>query len=151
MDWIKKLTVAFWSIVVVVLIAVAWAFFLYKGMTVVNDQSDRIIGESIAILTMLLGIPLSLYLYHVYTKVKLPKEKDEKQIIKHIVKWFLLRIGVVVLALSLNFIAFVSSGSQSAFLCVVICLVFLVFFCRPNRDDLTYLLKNHQEEGKPCE
>jgi fatty acid desaturase len=114
------------------------------------DQSDRTIGESIAILTMLLGIPISLKLYHVYTREKLPSEKDEKRMIQHIVKWFLLRIGIVLVALVLNFIAYVVFGSQSAFLCVIICLVFLVFFCKPNRNDLTFLLKTDHEE-KTCE
>ena len=150
MDWIKKLTVTFWIIVGLVIVAVAAAFYSCYGVSVVTDQSDRTIGESIAILTMLLGIPISLKLYHVYTRDKLPKETDERRMIRHIVKWFLLRIGVVLLALTLNFIAFVVFGSQSGFLCVVICLVFLVFFCRPNRNDLSYLLRNDREE-KTCE
>ena len=62
MDWIKKLTIMFWAIVGVVLVAVAVAFYWSHGVTIVNDQSDRTIGEGIAILTMLLGIPLSLKL-----------------------------------------------------------------------------------------
>ncbi|MBO7507506.1 MAG: hypothetical protein J6T67_09030 [Paludibacteraceae bacterium] len=156
MDWIKKMTVAFWVIMGVVLLAVVYAFYYMSvynpnhDVMVIKDQSDRIVGESIAILTMLLGIPLSLRLYHVYTKNKLPKEKDEEQKVAHIVKWFLLRIGVVLVALALNFIAWMVFGSQSAFLCVVICLLFLLFFCKPNRNDLTYMLENHQEE-KSCE
>ena len=149
MDWIKKLTIMFWTIVGVVLVAVAVAFYWSHGVTIVNDQSDRTIGEGIAILTMLLGIPLSLKLYHVYTREKLPKEKDEKRLVNHIVKWFLLRLGIVLMALSLNFIAFVVFGSQSGLLCVLICLVFL-FFCRPIRGELTYL-QNSEREEKVCE
>ena len=148
MDWIKKLTIMFWTIVGVVLVAVAVAFYWSHGVTIVNDQSDRTIGEGIAILTMLLGIPLSLKLYHVYTREKLPKEKDEKRLVNHIVKWFLLRLGIVLMALTLNFIAFVVFGSQSGLLCVLICLVFL-FFCRPVRGELTYLL-NPEREDKVC-
>lgn len=149
MDWIKKLTIMFWTIVGVVLVAVAVAFYWSHGVTIVNDQSDRTIGEGIAILTMLLGIPLSLKLYHVYTREKLPKEKDEKRLVNHIVKWFLLRLGIVLMALTLNFIAFVVFGSQSGLLCVLICLVFL-FFCRPIRGELTYL-QNSEREEKVCE
>lgn len=149
MDWIKKLTIMFWAIVGVVLVAVAVAFYWSHGVTIVNDQSDRTIGEGIAILTMLLGIPLSLKLYHVYTREKLPKEKDEKRLVNHIVKWFLLRLGIVLMALTLNFIAFVVFGSQSGLLCVLICLVFL-FFCRPVRGELTYL-QNSEREEKVCE
>lgn len=149
MDWIKKLTIMFWAIVGVVLVAVAVAFYWSHGVTIVNDQSDRTIGEGIAILTMLLGIPLSLKLYHVYTREKLPKEKDEKRLVNHIVKWFLLRLGIVLMALTLNFIAFVVFGSQSGLLCVLICLVFL-FFCRPIRGELTYL-QNSEREEKVCE
>ena len=148
MDWIKKLTIMFWAIVGVVLVAVAVAFYWSHGVTIVNDQSDRTIGEGIAILTMLLGIPLSLKLYHVYTREKLPKEKDEKRLVNHIVKWFLLRLGIVLMALTLNFIAFVVFGSQSGLLCVLICLVFL-FFCRPVRGELTYL-QNPEREDKVC-
>ena len=149
MDWIKKLTIMFWTIVGVVLVAVAVAFYWSHGVTIVNDQSDRTIGEGIAILTMLLGIPLSLKLYHVYTREKLPKEKDEKRLVNHIVKWFLLRLGIVLMALTLNFIAFVVFGSQSGLLCVLICMVFL-FFCRPIRGELTYL-QNSEREEKVCE
>ena len=148
MDWIKKLTIMFWAIVGVVLVAVAVAFYWSHGVTIVNGQSDRTIGEGIAILTMLLGIPLSLKLYHVYTREKLPKEKDEKRLVNHIVKWFLLRLGIVLMALTLNFIAFVVFGSQSGLLCVLICLVFL-FFCRPVRGELTYL-QNPEREDKVC-
>lgn len=148
MDWIKKLTIMFWAIVGVVLVAVAVAFYWSHGVTIVNDQTDRTIGEGIAILTMLLGIPLSLKLYHVYTREKLPKEKDEKRLVNHIVKWFLLRLGIVLVALSLNFIAFVVFGSRSGLLCVLICLVFL-FFCRPVRGELTYL-QNPEREDKVC-
>ena len=67
MDWIKKMTVAFWVIMGVVLLAVVYAFYYMSvynpnhDVMVIKDQSDRIVGESIAILTMLLGIPLSLY------------------------------------------------------------------------------------------
>lgn len=149
-DWIKKLTITYWVIVGIVFLLVAFAFYWSNSRTFLYDQSDRTIGESIAILTMLLGIPISLKLYHVYTREKLPSEKDEKRMIQHIVKWFLLRIGIVLVALVLNFIAYVVFGSQSAFLCVIICLVFLVFFCKPNRNDLTFLLKTDHEE-KTCE
>ena len=45
MDWIKKLTIMFWTIVGVVLVAVAVAFYWSHGVTIVNDQSDRTIGE----------------------------------------------------------------------------------------------------------
>ena len=147
LDWIKKLKISYWVIVGIVLVAVALAYYWSHNIEIVNDQSDRTIGEGIAILTMLLGIPLSLKLYHVYTREKLPKELDEKRMIHHIVKWFLLRLGIIFMAVVLNIVAFVFFGSQSAFLCVLICLVFLVFFCRPNREDLTYLLNAEREEN----
>ena len=81
-DWIHRLTVIFLVIVGVVLVSVALAFVFCHGLSIVNDQSDRTIGESISILTMLLGIPLSIKFYHVYTKDKLPKNLDENAIIK---------------------------------------------------------------------
>lgn len=149
-DWIHRLTIIFWVIVGVVLVSVILAFVYCHGLTIVNDQSDRTIGETISILTMLLGIPLSIKLYHVYTKEKMPKNLDKDELVKKISKWFLLRIAVITTALFLNFIAYVLFGSSSAFLCVVICLVFLCFFCRPNRQDLTDLLQNSQKE-ESCE
>ncbi len=153
MDWIKKLLVVFWVVAVVLLAVMALTFIFYKTSTMVYDESDRITGESIAIMTMLLGIPISMKCYYSYTHVKMPQTDDRKTLEKHISKWFFVRLTIIWVALALNYFAYLVYGSKSALLCVGVCLVFLLFFCRPNRNDLEDLLNSSIKkfEEKQCE
>lgn len=108
--------------------------------------------SSIAILSMLIGIPFALKFFHVKTEEKVPSDKTPSYLYDYLRRHFSYRFRIIVVAMLLNFVAYEVLSYTTAIYCLAICLIVLIMFCRPNRNDLESLLSDMIKKSNPlCE
>lgn len=142
--FIKDTQLIFWvtSIFAIVLMV---AFHLVNDAKPAAENTVDQTVSSLAILSLLIGIPAALKLYHLKTTEKVPKGKDEAFLIKSLQILFFIRQNIIMTIMLFNYIAFELFGYSTAIYGVAICAIVLFVFCRPGRESLTSTLSEMEK------
>lgn len=146
-NW-KNIAIKYWVTTIVIFGAMLAIHFLKPATTIPADPDSRMVGETIAVLAMLAGIPFCLKYYHEKTTTKLPEIDNPYDAKRYITRQFQLRYGITLLLTILNYISYDFLGSETSIYCIAICAIIHLFFCRPNKEDLDSIYNEILEKSQ---
>ena len=121
-------------------------YYMHQLSGNVFNSEECTIIQSIAMLIMLAAIPFSLKLYKKKTEATaIPSEVSNEAKLVYLKQWFIIRIYILEMTSIVLFLSYYLAGSNSLLICAGITLMFLVFFCKPNEQELKEKLEESEK------
>ena len=136
----RSLNTFFWGgILVIILIGISQILLIPEE--VIDAQLSRNL-QSAAILSLLAGIPLALWLYNKkLTSKTLPDDIEQRIVL--IRYWFNIRLFLIQIVFLFNVVVYAITKENSFLFCCGMAFLILLFLCRPNRDEIVNILSKN--------